>query len=275
MIQQEKEIYFHVGLGKTASKFLQHKIFPRLQGIYYIKPSQFKRYRQLIDRSPHPKMLLSREFDNQLEAETAKFALHYPHARIIIILRRHDAWIASQYRRHLKNGYCCSFDEFIDTDGDTGRWRRDKLFFMPKLLHLEKLFGTKPLVLFHDELQALPRQFIGKIIRFTATSCDMERLRLKPYHTSYSDKQLRVMRHAGKYLLPQRETPYSKNPLFSWMQKRARLLACYSILYPATLVPGFFLPNEPLIPAASLEKIRRYYAADWEQCRRYAADKTI
>ena len=270
MSSPKKEIFFHVGLGKTASKFLQHKIFPKLKGIYYIKPSRYGRFREIISGIDDSRVLVSREFDNQLETETEKFAAHSPQARIIIILRRHDSWMASQYRRHVKNGYSCTFEEFLDVEHDRGKWRRDKVFFLPKLMHLENLFGKKPLVLFHEDLAGNPRNFIHEIIRFTGASCNMEGLSLKPHHTSYSDKQLKVIRRVGKYFFPQEETPYSNNPLIRWVQKRSRLLACYAILYSALLVPDAFLANEALISDESLEKVRRFYAADWEQCRNYA-----
>ncbi len=267
-----KEIFFHVGLGKTASKFLQHKIFPKLQGIHYIKPTQYKNSGRIIERTDARRFLVSREFDNQLETETDKFAKHFPNARIIIVLRRHDSWMASQYRRHVKNGYSRSFEEFIDVENDRGFWRRGKVFFMPKLKHIEKLFGTKPLVLFHEDLATNPAAFINNITAFTGASCSVESLNFIPHHTSYSEKQLKVMRKAGKLFFNQREIAYSANPVFNWIQRRSRLFSCYAVLYPALLVPESFLGREKLIPDEALERVRCFYADDWEQCRRYGAE---
>jgi hypothetical protein len=42
------EIYFHVGLGKTGTKFLQHEFFPKITGIYYIKPQKYIRAKSII-----------------------------------------------------------------------------------------------------------------------------------------------------------------------------------------------------------------------------------
>jgi len=266
-----KQIFFHVGLGKAASKFLQHKIFPQLKGIYYIKPTRYKQCVDLIHKLQKPKILVSREFDNQLEEETGRFATHFPDARIIIIFRRHDTWLASQYRRHIKNGNSCTFEEFIDVTHDRGKWRRDKIFFMPKLKHLETLFGRKPLVLFYDDLIADPKAFINALADFLEAECDTGKVSLKPHHTSYSDKQLKVMRKVGRYFFNQADEPLSPNPVLSWLQRRGRLLGCYIILYIAWLIPGFLIEDEELIPKESLEKVRRFYEEDWSALGRYYA----
>ena len=42
----EPEIYFHVGLGKVASTYLQNKVFNNLEGIHYIPKNK---YRSSID----------------------------------------------------------------------------------------------------------------------------------------------------------------------------------------------------------------------------------
>lgn len=274
MSSGSQEIFYHVGLGKTASKFLQHKIFPKLKGIYYLKTSRYPDFRNIIEGRRENRILVSREFDNQLEIETEKFAASYPQARVIIILRRHDAWLASQYRRHVKNGNSCSFEEFIDVENDKGKWRRDKIFFMPKLKHLEKLYGGKPLVLFHEDLAKNPALFVRQIMQFTGTNCDLENLSLKPHHASYSDKQLKMMRRVGRYFFDQHDKPYPKNAIMKWLRKRMQLLGSYAILYSALLIPDFLLSeNEALIAPESLEKARRFYADDWDECQRYVQNR--
>ena len=111
-------IYFHVGLGKTGSTYLQVKFFPKLKGLQYVPTIDYKRYQKVIEKSKANKILVSREFDRQLEDEIKKFAALYPEARIIIVLREHDTWIASQYKRFVKNGFNGSFRKFIDIDCD-------------------------------------------------------------------------------------------------------------------------------------------------------------
>jgi hypothetical protein len=110
------EIFFHVGLGKVASTYLQHSFFPQLQGIHYIKTSKYKHSPEIIAKGEYDRYFVSREFDQQLEDEVRWFSGFYPQARPIIIFRRHDSWIASQYRRYVKNGGYLPFKGFFDVD---------------------------------------------------------------------------------------------------------------------------------------------------------------
>jgi len=116
----QSEIYFHVGLGKTGTTFLQYNVFNKLKGVYYIQRTKYKKAIKIIGQGAAEKYFISREFDQQIEVEVMQFAKHYPNTTAIIVFRRHDGWIASQYRRFVKNGYICSFEEFLDLEHDSG-----------------------------------------------------------------------------------------------------------------------------------------------------------
>ena len=96
-----KELFFHVGLAKTGSTYLQNKFFHKLKGIKYIHTSEFYHYKEIIAESTENKLLFSREFDRQFFDETIKIAEKYPYAKILIVLRSNEKWIASQYRRYV------------------------------------------------------------------------------------------------------------------------------------------------------------------------------
>ena len=53
------QIYFHVGMPRTASTFLQYKVFPVLEGIKYIKKHNFKKHNKIISEASFDKFLLS------------------------------------------------------------------------------------------------------------------------------------------------------------------------------------------------------------------------
>ena len=148
-VKKQPEIYFHVGLGKTASTYLQYAFFPKLEGIHYVQRTQYRFYHSILSKNEYEKYFFSREIDQQLEAEVSQFAQHYPDTKPIIIFRRHDGWIASQYRRYIKNGSSRSFKDFLDLENDMGIWHKRDVTFRPMLDILEKYFSEKPLVLFH------------------------------------------------------------------------------------------------------------------------------
>lgn len=266
---EDKQIYFHVGLAKTATTWLQLKVFPQFHGIFYVKNTSYHRYASIIERTNHPKYLVSREFDRQLEREVTRFSERYPEAHPIIVLRRHESWIASQYRRRVKNGFGRPFEDFFDLDRDRGYWKQIDLFLHPKLLVLERHLRQKPLVLFYEDLKADPTGFVDRIARFCGAEYDRSRVSLDPFHASYGDKSLKVLRRVSPYLFsPVQE--FSGPRVWQRVQKLSRSLVVYAILYPSLLLPDRWVPKEDLIPKEYLDRIRKRYAEDWRQCREYA-----
>lgn len=130
---KKPEIYFHVGLGKVASSYLQQRVFPRLKEIHYISTHKYKKSSKEIEKHRHSKYLVSREFDRQFEQEVKWFSSHYPDSHVIIVFRRHDSWIASQYRRFVKNGQTMSFPEFFNLDERKSYWKHEHILFYWKL----------------------------------------------------------------------------------------------------------------------------------------------
>jgi hypothetical protein len=263
--QQELKVYFHVGLGKTASTYLQNKVFDKLEGLFYVHPVRYRGWKQILAKTGATKVFLSREMDQQLEREVKKFAETYPDTHAIIVLRRNDQWIASQYRRFLKNGYPYTFEQYFDVENDRGYWKIADAMFYPKLEILEKYFTTKPLILFYDDLRKDPYGFIDKIAAYTGTTYQKSQISLEPHHTSYEEKQLKVMLKVSKYIFT--KAPVYKGPrIFTWIRRRSRMLLCYLILYTALLIPDRWISKAPLINPESIEKVKNYFEQDWLRC---------
>jgi hypothetical protein len=72
--ENPKDIFFHVGLARAASAYLQHKVFPHFTGVHYIPPNHYRRYQHIIAATTAPKYLVSREFDQRLACESRQFA---------------------------------------------------------------------------------------------------------------------------------------------------------------------------------------------------------
>ena len=279
------EIFFHVGLGKTGTKYLQFDFFPKLKGVFYIRPTLYRKSPYIIKflvefcRLSKP-ILVSREFDVQLEDEIKWFqksllkaGLKNTKVKCIVVVRRHDEWILSQFKRFLKNGYHITFDDFFNFS-DTGIFKTHDLFFTRKIEAIREVFRTEPLVLTYDTLREKPLLFLKAIAKFVGVYPDtiqddfFSKISLKPRHTSYSEKQLTFAWFIStliNYLPPQ-------NPI-------KKYLVVYPIRY-GTLWIGRLIPNIPAMQKARLKifpskerlkKIRAFYKEDWEECRKIEA----
>ncbi|MFO7979282.1 MAG: sulfotransferase [Candidatus Aminicenantes bacterium] len=266
-----KKIFFHVGLAKTGTTYLQHKFFPKLKGIQYIQRTKYRdfKYVQIIKKTDYDKYLISNEFDRQLRKEVNNIASVYPHAKIIMVLRRHDSWIASQYKRRIKNGYSFYFKEFIDLENDQGFWKQKDLYFYPMIKMIENKFKSRPLVLFYRDLRNDPYLFLEKIAKFLEATFDKESVDLSPKHRSFNEKQLKIIRKFSRFLFSQ-NFEYSDKYWVSKIQRLYRMIPRYFILFISLLVPDFLVEESPLIPKKELEKVRKHYEDDWNKCLEYA-----
>ncbi|NJO01314.1 MAG: hypothetical protein HC880_06135 [Bacteroidia bacterium] len=269
-IDQNKEIFFHVGLGKTASTYLQYQVFPKLKGVYYIQRTQYRHAKEIIANTQHSKYLISYECDEQLEDVVDDFSATYPQTKGILVLRQQDQWIASQYRRFVKNARPHSFQDFFDIEHDRGAWKQKTMFFYPKIQYLEQHFQGRPLVLFHEDLKKSPLRFIDQMVSFLNVQYSPGQISLKPVHKSYNENQLKVMRWLSRYTYQgERENPKSR--FLKYLRHYLYVAPLrYSVLYGALLVPPFAISKEDLIPPDQLEKIRAFYREDWEKCLAYA-----
>ncbi len=267
-----KEIYFHTGLGKVASTYLQYKVFPRLQGLEYIQRTKYKKASGLIEKSRSDKILLSREFDRQYERELLKFSGKYPGATIILMLRRHDSWIASQYRRYVKNGGSVSFENFIDIENDTGLWKQKDLMFYPRISYVSEHFDKPPLVFLYDDIRNDFFGFLNQFCTKLGIDYNKDEISTRPFHTSYNEKQLKVIRSLAPRLFSQHRTDAS-NRVLKWLQHKGRMLPRYLVLYLALLVPERMVSSSPLIDPHYLNKVRKHFETDWQMCLDYVQNK--
>ena len=262
------QIFFHVGLGKTGTTYLQYRVFPHFEGVKYIQRTKYKRAKKIIRKGRAERYFISREFDQQLEQEVADFSADFPDTKSIIVFRRQDSWIASQYRRFVKNGFTGSFTEFIDLENDQGRFKKEDLDFYHKLEVLEKYFSHKPLVLFYDDMRENPFLFFDKIAGYMGARYDRRKIDLEKKHTSYSEKQLKAIRQFSKYFDITKR--HLKNRTLHTLRMLYVNAVRYIVLYTALLLPKSMFDDEALIPPSDLEKIRNYTADNWEKVHAYA-----
>lgn len=264
------EIYFHVGMGKVASTYLQYDVFPKFRGVQYIQRTKYKRAKQIIARGKHQKYFLSREFDQQLENEVRDFASVYPNTRAIIIFRQHGSWIASQHRRFVKNGNPWTFPEFFDLKEDKGRFKKRDLEFFRNIEILEQYFTHKPLVLFYDDLRKDTIAFSRRIADYMGADFDPAAINLSKRHTSYNEKQLRAIYGVSKRINIRKHRDFKFEPLNQIRRFLVNPIK-YGTLYLAPYLPESWLRQEPLVYPEQIEEITDLYRADWEKLQAYAA----
>ncbi|MFW5777861.1 MAG: sulfotransferase domain-containing protein [Bacteroidota bacterium] len=273
-MNNEKQIFFHVGLGKTGTTYLQYNVFPCFEKISYVQRSNYHNfeYVEKVNSAPEKNVLVSREFDHQLEEECKKIHSVFSNAKIIIVFRKHGSWLASQYRRSVKNGYADSFQEYVSLGTKEGVFNHDDMIYFNKIKFLENLFKSKPLVLFYEDMKQDPFTFFDTICKFTGASYKQKNINLHPKHKSYNEQQLKAIRKLNGKIF-HHQFGYSKNKYINQMQRIFRMLPRYTVLYAAKIFPKDCFGEKPLIPFDEIKAIDNYYGEDWKNCRQYAAER--
>lgn len=264
---ENKRIYIHVGMPKTGSTYLQGRVFPKLKGIHYIPTVRYKSTQKIVESTDYDNYLTSREFDQQMEREVSKFAKVFPDATPIIVLRKHSSYIASQYRRFVKNGFHLTFTQFIDIKSDQGYFKKRDLDFFWHIQLLEKHFSQRPIVLFYDDLRKNPEAFIQNFAKVTHSEVDLNDVDLSRKHASYSEKQLKAIYKVSGVLPVQNKNLVKFKPLNSLLKIPVKAIR-YSTLHISKYLPS--KDNSPFIDPAELAAIDDFCAEDWRKCLEYA-----
>lgn len=238
-------------------------------GIQYIQRTQYHKAVEIIARSKHERILVSREFDQQLEYEISKFSAQIPNARPIIVFRRHDSYIASQYRRFIKNGFTGNFSAFFDLINDTGKFKKHDLDYCRQVNLLQDHFSEPPIVLIYDDLQRDPKQFIESLAARMNTTIEFHKVDTSSKHRSYSEKQLKALKFVATRIniLKGRR---SENNILNLFARLYLATIRYGTLYLSALFPESWFSTEPLISQQELEAVRLHYAEDWNRCKELA-----
>lgn len=266
------EVYIHTGMGRTGTTFLQHKVFPKLEKIFFRPQIKFRKAIKVIKKGTYQRYLISGEMEyKKLEKHMKEFSVHFPDARPMIILRRHDEWIASQHRRFIKSGYAMKFAEFFNLDTDSGFWEREWLWYMGNIEILEKYYKHKPLVLFYDDLRKHPNDFILNLAEYMGASVHLPGIDLTPKHASYNEKQLRTVYTVSKKISLRKHKP-STLKVINILINLFRNLLRYMCLFLAPAIPYSWLSKDVFLPdSGQLDRIKKEFTSDWESCLQYAA----
>ncbi len=275
-----KEIYFHVGLAKTGSTFLQKNFFPYLKNIKYVSTHDYINSIDIINKTNYKSYLISREFDKQFEREIKKFISYFPDTKIIVVFRRHDQWIASQYKRAVKNGWYLDFKNYYNIN-NKGIWKNSDLTYMNKLKIIKKYSKSKPLILKFEELKKDPFNYLNKISNYTDSKYLKTEISLKNVHKSYSEKQLIFLKKFCKIFkkTPPKYYDYQEitldktirntNRIKHWLLYRPWWLLFHLVMYTSLLIPKSLIVKNSLINKNDLAEIKNKFKEDWKKVFKY------
>lgn len=270
--QKTPVLYYHVGMGKVASTYLRQAFFPKLKGGYAIPRSKKYDTLDLMAKAEHDKYLLTRALDTNMEDGIQEIGEAYPDQTYpIIVFRRADSWIGSQYRRFVKNGYPGSLQQFVDVHNNQGFWPREELLFMDKIRLLERYFNNRPLVLFYEDMKADPRSFFDAIANYTGCTYDFDDIQLSSIHTSHNPKGLIFRRQVRRWVSDKMPT-YTRIPVLHWLQRRWLMVWAYFLVAIGKRLPWSWLDAEELMDKSYLEEVRAFTQTDWAELKAYAAE---
>jgi len=268
-MNQEFKIYFHLGLPKVASTFLQKEIFPNLINIQFHSKPKFCEYKRLKGLDLQENHLFSSEKFRGLEEVVEEIIKYFPEAKFIFLVRRQDQWILSKYKYYIRKHGWKGFEDFFDIENNNGIWRREELFFSNKIKHIEKLSNSKPLVLTHDLLESNPDLFFQRITQYTGSTLSAKARKNRIVKKSFSEKQLVFLRFFNRiYRYKVVKTHYR---FLNILHYRYRQHLLHVLAFLCQFLPSFLIAKSSLIDDMSIfNKIRSYYKKDWKYCIEYS-----
>lgn len=264
------EVFFHVGAGRAASRWLQERVFPHFRGVRYVPRTRFRQSANVVRRGGDLPVLVSRQLGyREFTPSVAWFAHEVPYARPILVLRHHDEWLKSVYLREIKELRYVPFEAFVDFERDEGVRPQSSALFRERIRVLEDHFEHRPLVLFFDRLVADPRAFVRTIADYVGASYEETRISFRPSNRSYRDRQYRFLREVRRrWPVKRREEPAPA--VLRWLRVRSRRLAWHAGVALGRVAPERILSSDPLLTDQQLARVRAFYEADWQACVDYA-----
>jgi hypothetical protein len=264
------EVFFHVGAGRAASRWLQEQVFPHFRGVRYLPRTRFRQSAKVVRRGGDLPVLVSRQLGYREFTPAVKwFAGVAPPARPILILRRHDEWLRSVYLREIKELRYVPFERFIDFERDEGVRPRSSALFRERIRVLEDHFEHRPLVLFFDRLVEDRHAFVRTIADYVGASYDETDISFRPVNRSYREKPYRFLREVRRRW-PAKRREGSGHPALRWLRVRRLRFAWHAGVALGRVAPERILSRDPLLTDEQLARVRTFYEADWQSCVDYA-----
>jgi hypothetical protein len=260
----------HIGLHKTATSFLQRRVFPRLEGVAFAGyPPMGGQTVKLVARRARrdAPLLLSDEnlsghpfrgrWIEEFEESVRGLALLFPEARVIVGFRAHGSWLVSVYKQYLNKGGTLTLREFLGFGDTPGIVRQQDTDFGRRLDLLEALFPGRVFVHTQEEIANALASFMGDLCAFLGVpTLDVAALPTRRDNVGVGGRQARLLRHLNRVDAMLRKAvvlPTLNNRIFEKLSLDPRRL-CQQRL--AGLGPGTPLALPPEVGA---------WAPDWDR----------
>jgi len=266
-MKEEYRTFFHLGLPKVASTYLQKDIFPHLNNATFFRKHKFLKYQTIKNKPIASNLIFSSEKDKGLEEALDDILRHHPEARVIYVVRTHEEWILSRYKYHIRKFGSIPFEDYIDIDSNNGFWKTEQLLFSKKIEYIIDHCKHPPLILNYDLLRSSPALFVKKISNYTGCSLDPSAKINVVRNKSFTEKQLLLLRKFNRmYKYQEKKTKcHVYNRLhYRYRQYLLHIMAFIFRFFPAAFAKG------TLVGKDELTRIREFYKADWDLCLKYS-----
>ena len=260
---RQPEVFFHVGLPKTGTTYLQRLIFPNLKGIQFYKKRLYDKHHDIIQNSDYDKYLFSCEFDKPLKERLLQIKINYPQAKIIVCFRPQVAWLASRYRYHIRKFGGATWAEFFSARNNDAIWKAEELYYMDIVNYIIEHFSEPPLVLNFESLKTDKKRFWNKIEEYTSTKLDSS-FKDKIIKQNFDDKSLYVLRKFNRW----RKYEHLPNSFPKFIRKthyKLNELVLHMVVFYTKFLSKSVMNGEELLSKQSLEEVGVLYQEDWSK----------
>lgn len=267
-------LYLHIGTHKTATTFMQRHVFPKFEGVEYLRWTNIDRFLRLEEGRKYlasNERLAGRLWSSpmQIEQSLKRLSEMFPDAQLLMSFRRHDGFIVSSYKELIHQGGILRFDEYFDIDNDSGFMKREQFFYRFRIELVKKYFGRMPFVFLFDEIRNNFKNLLHDIGAFMhVRPLDVKDIKMKVSNKGGSFYAIKILRWINQF----DKSEFNPSGKFRLSNKYTITLR----IDPSRIGQYWlsFLPDRDFLTPATKEKILSYYQEDWEYVRSQAALRT-
>lgn len=263
-------LFFHVGLHKTGTTFLQQAVFPLWRGIEYITWPNLELFLRMDSDKTY---FVSREglsgqnwaHHNARDSALRRLSELFPDAKILISFRKHSGYIVSSYRQYLQRGGPLDFRGYFDIASDRGFMKKEDFLFRKKIESIERSFQHTPFVFLHSEISTNLDDLLLAIQSYVGGKApSADEIPNKRFNAGVGYYPAILLRWLNAKSVSQ-FNPDGKYDLNNKILARFRLTPrhiCRNWLS--------FLPKRRFLSADEVDEIDAYYKDDWQFVSKYA-----